>query len=332
MRPSDLKPSPSVAQRAPDPARVLSASEDCIKVIDRDGLLRFMNPSGQRLLEIDDFAAFEGAPYESLWPQEMQAVARDAVARALAGQVARFSGVCPTMRGTLKHWDVVVSPMRDDAGAVEAAVAVSRDVTEQKRAEDAAMLLARELAHRIKNLFAVVDGMIAMSARRAPEAARFAETLRARLNSFGRAIAFVAPGAQGGAGSLHGLLRELLSPFDEGGGARIAIVGADARIGANGGTALALVVHELATNAVKYGALSRPGGRVTVSLQREDGALAFTWQERGGPPPAETREPGFGATLMNNAASVHLGGELAREWSPEGLVARLRIDPEALAR
>jgi PAS domain S-box-containing protein len=116
---------------------VLDASTDCVKVIERDGTLAFMNTNGQSLLEIEDFGALQGQEYAALWPEAGAAQVRHAVAEALAGRPTRFEAFAPTARGTPKWWDVAVAPVRDADGRIVRIVSASRDVTERRQAEEA---------------------------------------------------------------------------------------------------------------------------------------------------------------------------------------------------
>lgn len=115
---------------------LLEASPDCVKLLDVDGKLRFMNVNGMCLLEIDDFARFKGQPWSSLWPAASETVVTDALAEARAGRVTRFAESCPTAKGSLKWWDVVVSPVHDGAGKLIYILSTSRDITQQKQVEE----------------------------------------------------------------------------------------------------------------------------------------------------------------------------------------------------
>ncbi len=333
MRPSDPStPMPVSAGGFADPAfaaSVLEASADCIKFIDLDGKIRFMNGLGLCLNEIDDFSEVEGRTWASMWPQHHGLMIAEALEEARAGRVARFSGECPTAKGVPKWWDVVVSPVLDPvSGKLKGMVAISRDVTASWREKEAAQLLTQEMAHRLKNFFTVIDGLISMSSRRAPEAKEFADIVRARLSALGSAVNYVGPLEAPPDLSLHGLLNDLFAPY---GSAEIKVEGDDAIIGRNGSAALALAVHELATNAVKHGALSAPQGRVLVTTAKRDDRYEIVWRETGGPP-AHAGTPGFGSTLLENAARTHLDGELERLWTATGLTVRLDLALDALAR
>lgn len=331
MRPTDLMPNapqrPAVLDDQAFATSLLEASADCIKFIGPDGRLKYMNTLGLCLMEIDDFSAVEGQPYVSLWPAHNRAMLEEALETARGGEIARFRGDCPTAKGAPRWWEVVVSPVRAGDGGVKGFVAVSRDVTARHLEEEAAALMAQESAHRTKNFFAVVEGLISLSARRAsPESQAFAETLRARLSALGRAVNYVGPLEPAPDLSLHALAHELFSPYGA-----IKLRGDDAPVGRNGAAALALALHELSTNAVKYGALAQPTGSVTVTTTRDGERYRILWEETGAVG-AKQGAGGFGTMLIENAIRTHLEGTLEREWRAEGLVARMDVALEALAR
>lgn len=304
------------------------ASEDCVKVIGLNGELLAMNANGICLLEIDDFESLRGGDWADMWPAEIRGIVTDAVARAGRGEGVRFAADCPTAKGTPKSWEVVVWPVFGDGGEPAQLMSISRDVTETKRLEEQRALFTRELSHRIKNTFAVVDGLIALSARSAGEARSFASTLRERLAGLGRAISYMAPpefvGLAREQRSILGLLEALLGPYGaaDGPDQQIFIAGDDAPIGPEATTTFALIFNELATNALKYGGLSAPGRRVNVTCVVASGSFRVEWAEPVLPDgqPHASGADGFGTALLEKAIVRQLGGSLSREWTPEGLV------------
>jgi PAS domain S-box-containing protein len=239
--------------------------------------------------------------------------------------------------GVKRCWIEQFYPLKDDVGAVVGIGIVCQEVTEHRRAERARALLSRELSHRIKNMFAVVSSIIRLSARGGEEAVQsFAETIRGRIEALGRAHDYVRPiesehdGAVRSGRTLHNLMDALLEAYQET-DERIRVVGDDAAIGAAAATAFALAIHELATNAVKYGALSTPHGNVEIACRAVGETFELRWRERGGPPIEQPpiRE-GFGTNLARRSVAGELGGTIEAEWLPEGLTVTIRAPLERL--
>jgi PAS domain S-box-containing protein len=226
--------------------------------------------------------------------------------------------------------------VRDAAGRILRWYGTCTDIHDLKEAEAARELIARELSHRIKNIFAVVTSLLALSAAEYPEAQDFADEAEARIRALALAHEYVRPhsersGPPDGARTVHGLLAMLTAPYESPGRPRIAIAGADAPIGPGAATALALIVHELLTNAVKYGALGAEAGSLAIALAVEGDVLTLTWRERGGPPvagPPERR--GFGTTLSERVVAAQLDARIERAWDAEGLSVTLVVDRRRL--
>ena len=333
-------PIPPNADGAGDPlgSALFEVSEDCVKVVGLDGRLLAMNANGLCLMEIDDFAALRGRPWAMLWPEAQRSLVEAAVARARDGQVTRFSADGTTAKGNPRSFEVLVSPVFGSDGAPVHCVSISRDVTERLRIEQENAVLVGELAHRIKNMFAVVDGVIGLSARGDNAVAPFVTALRARILSLGRAVAYVIPShsraaSDVGRHTLHGLLGVLLGPYGD--ASRIRIAGDDLPVGRTATTSIALVANELATNALKYGALSLADGLVTVTTRQAGTDLEMVWEEQGpaaATAPAAGAAEGFGTLLLENAVTRQLGGRIARDWGPQGLVVSIALPLERLGR
>ena len=229
-------------------------------------------------------------------------------------------------------------PMRDDAGAITRWFGTCTDIHEQKLALEEREVVSQELSHRIKNIFAVVAGLITFTARSKPEIKDVAEELRQRITALGRAHDFVRPHSEASRPNRHqdsllGLLDELFLPYQNGQDARIRISGDTIPIDDRSTTPLALLFHELATNATKYGALSQGDGWVDVAIRSADDQVSIVWTEHDGPPtPATPGVAGFGTQLIELSAIRQLGGTVARDWRPEGLQVTLAIPQAALRR
>ena len=229
-------------------------------------------------------------------------------------------------------------PVRDEDGRIIRWVGTCTDIDDQKRVAEQNEVLSRELSHRIKNIFAVLNGLIGLSARQFPGATEFARQLQDRIAALGRAHNFVRPHGEDsaptmGPSTLRALLTELLNPYpalDEG---RLSIEVDDLPIDDRAATPIGLVFHELATNAAKYGALSMPDGRVRLASTVHGDKVRLTWEEQGGPPVAGPPESlGFGSRLTEMSIVRQLGGTIEREWSRDGLRVVIEISKSALSR
>lgn len=215
---------------------------------------------------------------------------------------------------------------------------VSSDVTERRATKEAHQILTSELNHRVKNLFAIASGLVSMTARTAKNTQEMASSLRGRLNALSRAHELARPAPIGADQStdsstgLERLVETIVAPYRQESAGRIVIEGPPVPLGANAVTSLALVLHELTTNAAKYGCLSDGNGKLTVRWSRKDDAVDFSWIESGGPIiPGSPSFEGFGSILAQRTIAGQLGGTLTRDWQPGGLTVEIRLPIERLA-
>jgi len=215
-----------------------------------------------------------------------------------------------------------------DKGGTRSLVGVIMDVTERKDSEERLKLLAREVDHRANNLLAVVQGTVQLS--QAATAEELKTVLIGRVAALGRAHQLLSEARWEGA-DLRRLVEEELLAFSLGEAARVSIRGADVALPPPAAQALAMALHELATNAAKYGALSTPEGQVAVSWTRERrGALTIRWAETGGPAVARPTRKGLGAVMLERALGGPLRGETRMDWRAEGLVCELELPGEVV--
>ena len=209
------------------------------------------------------------------------------------------------------------------------------DVTGRKQAEEGHELLAGEMSHRVKNLLAIAVGLTNLTSRSTTTAAEMAKELTERLTALGRAHDVVRPlpGHQGRAALLGDLFSVLLAPYDDTGAfsGRVRVAVPRMGIGEQSSTSLALVIHELATNSLKYGALSVDTGLLDISGTLLDGEVSLAWTERGGPSVQQPKDTGYGSKLLGRMVSGQLGGTMETDWSPEGAVIRLAFDVAKLS-
>lgn len=207
------------------------------------------------------------------------------------------------------------------------------DVHELRQALEQRDMIASELSHRIKNIFAVMIGLATLKVRKTPEHQPYADELVEVLRALGRAHDFVQPGAASAQDRLQGLLAALFAPYsDNASTPRVLVSGADSAIGLNAATPLALVFHELATNSAKYGALSGEVGHVTLAVEDRGEHIALNWAEHGGPPAVDSGQDGFGSRLVEMSVKGQLGGSWERRFTPDGLVVQLTVSKKSIAR
>jgi two-component sensor histidine kinase len=225
-------------------------------------------------------------------------------------------------------------PIRDAAGNVTGGIVAWRDISDLVKLEEERELLVHELSHRVKNLFAVMGSMVRLTASGTDDVQQMAGALIGRIEALARAHDLIrpagdVPSARGGT-NLADLFERLLAPDLDRGGPQCQIGGPHQAIGPAAATKLAMVIHELATNAAKYGALSASSGMVRVTWQEQDGSLLLRWHETGGPPVAdEPEESGFGGKLIE-ATVRQLEGEIGYTWGAAGLRVTLSLPIQSL--
>lgn len=210
------------------------------------------------------------------------------------------------------------------------------DVTGRKQAEESNELLAGEMSHRVKNLLAIATGLTRITSRSATSIAEMTNELTQRLTLLGRAHDLVRPlpGAEGTAALLGDLLSVLLQPYDDtvAFGGRIRVSVPRMGVGEKTATTLAMVIHELATNSVKHGALSTEAGSLDISSQPDECDVVVIWAETGGPSIVQAPDmQGFGSKMIARSLSQQLDGTIAYDWQQSGLVATLRMRRDRLA-
>jgi PAS domain S-box-containing protein len=314
-------------------ASIVEYSDDAIVSKDLDGIIVTWNRGAERLF---GYTAAEvvGKPITMLIPEDRAGEEPSILERLRRGErIEHFETVRRRKDGSLVEISLTVSPVRDSGGKVVGASKIARDITELRRAQQQQRLLLREINHRVKNLLTLANGVVALSARHADSVADLATSVQHRLGALARAHELTLPDladaeAKGDrATTLHALVRAVVSPYvdaENGDDRRIAVGGPEVAVGGGVVAGMALLLHELATNAAKYGALSSAEGRVDIEWSVENDTLRLTWREHDGPPlDVQPTSEGFGSVLVRATVKGQLGGEIAREWLPDGLVVRL---------
>jgi PAS domain S-box-containing protein len=218
------------------------------------------------------------------------------------------------------------TPLRDANGALIGAVNMLVDITTRKQAEERMMLLTQEVDHRSNNLLTVIQAMLRLT--KADTAEKFQEAFQGRLSALANVQKLFSRSRWSGA-SIQTIIQEELRPYGGHDAGRVSIRGDDLRIPAALAQAIAVSVHELATNAAKYGSLSKSSGTIEIDWHTDPaGQLSLQWKERGGPRIAEPTRIGFGVGAVDGVVRM-LNGSIDRQWQPEGLVCELKFPPVA---
>jgi PAS domain S-box-containing protein len=223
--------------------------------------------------------------------------------------------------GTIVWIRRTVSCVRKRDGSIDYFVSVIEDISSRKRAEEQVELLMREANHRTKNILGLVQAIARQIAASSPEA--FIERFTERIQALAASQDLLGRNQQRGA-DLEELMRAQIACFADLIGSRIAGGGPKLRLNASAAQAIGLALHELATNAGKYGALSTDAGRIDVSWQSEGDVFTMSWTERDGPPVQPPKRRGFGSTVIDSMAKLATDGEVQLDYAPSGLVWRLR--------
>lgn len=256
---------------------------------------------------------------------------RQGFRKQLAGELEFYSMEKRFIRkdGRVIWISVRSSPVRSGDGQLLYVVRVVQDITERKAAEQRQKLLIDELNHRVKNTLATVQSLASQTARGAPTPQAFRERFEGRLIALSKAHDQLTVHHWESA-DLRELLSGSLAPYAGAGPERVVLRGEDLVLRPRAVLTLAMAVHELTTNAAKYGALSVPGGSIEIRwqpLRTDDGRplLRIDWIEQGGPPVAEPQQRGFGSKLIEGSIAAELGGRARLAFAPEGLRCEMVI-------
>lgn len=214
------------------------------------------------------------------------------------------------------------APTLDEFGHVVRVSGVTVDITERKEGEERQALLAREVDHRAKNALALVQSIVRLT--RASTVGNYSTAVEGRIKALSRAHTVLSLSRWHGA-DLGGLVAEELAPYRIGDVDKVTTNGPNVMLEPSAAQSLALALHELVTNAAKYGALSSVSGRVAVKWELKPGALSLHWSETGGPATSPPASPGFGTRIITASVQGQLGGEVVFDWRPDGLQCRLSV-------
>jgi len=309
-------------QRLRSLASIVESSDDAIVSKNLDGVITSWNRGAERVF---GYSAEEviGQPITIVIPYDRQDEERLILTRIRRGErIDHFETVRQTKHGSLITVSLSVGPVKDAEGKIVGASKIARDITEQKRNQEQIAILAREAEHRSKNLLANVQATVALSQSDTVDGLKGAVAGRVRALSNVHSL-FVESRWIGA--ELSSIAKQELAPYSGTGERRVRVEGPQVLLRPNDAQVVAIILHELATNAAKYGALSMPAGQVHLQwLHRADGQLVLTWTETGGPTVQTPSRQGFGSRIISQLIDQQQG-QTQFDWRPEGLVCEITL-------
>jgi PAS domain S-box-containing protein len=329
LRFTDLQSAHDLVVRNADFNRlVLETTTDCIKVLDLDGRLEFMNTGGQRVMEVDDFSRLAGCPWAEFWQGDERGKVSDAIAAAKSGRTTRFEGPANTAKGNPRYWEVTVAPILGRDGKLLKLLSISRDVTNRHAAEMHRRVLFEEMHHRIKNTLATVQGITHQSMRYSTDMMEAELSISQRLAAMGKAHDLLILNEWISADILN-VVTDAVAAYI-GDGARMTVDGPSIALSSKAALTIAMLLNELCTNAFKHGAWSNRAGFVDISWWLTGTTSVFRWAERGGPPVKLPTRRSFGSRLIERLMPEALRGRATLAFDPSGLVFQLEAPTSEL--
>jgi PAS domain S-box-containing protein len=287
-----------------------------------DGIVTSWNKAAERIFGYSAPEAI-GQPITLVIPKERQSEEIEILTRIRRGErIDHFETVRQRKDGSSIMVSLTVSPIKDAHGNIVGASKVARDITEQRRNQERIGVLAREAEHRSKNILANVQAIVNLSQSDSSESLK--EAISGRIQALANVQSLFVETRWIGA-EVSAIAKQELAPYLDEHDTRVRMEGLQTMLEPTVAQAVAVVLHELATNASKYGALSNAKGqiRLTWSLS-EDGQLALRWTELGGPIVNAPERKGFGSHLIEGTIS-QLGGKARFDWRSEGLVCEIAV-------
>jgi PAS domain S-box-containing protein len=304
-------------------ASIVESSDDAILSKDLNGIITSWNRGAERIF---GYSAEEtiGKPVTILFPPERHGEEVTILERLRRGErIDHYETVRIRKDGSRVDISLTISPIRDAQGNIVGASKIARDISERKRTDAKIEVLAREAEHRAKNVLATVQATVHLTQSDTPAGLKHA--IEGRIQALANVHRLFVESRWTGA-ELHSLVKEELAAYCQDRDGRARIDGPNVLLQPDMAQAIAVAVHELATNAAKYGALSVSDGRVQVEWWRAvDGRVVLRWTETGGPPVEPPARRGFGTRVMENMIRGHLKGEIRYDWRAEGLACEIAL-------
>ena len=303
-------------------ASTVENSDDAIVSKTLDGIITSWNKGAERVF---GYAAEEviGQPITIVIPKDRQNEEREILTHIRRGEgIVHFETVRQRKHGSLIAVSITVSPVKNAEGKIIGASKIARDITEQKRNQEQIVTLAHEAEHRSKNLLAIVQAAVHLSQSDTPQGLKSA--IEGRIQALANVHSLFAQSRWIGA-ELSTIAAQELAPYLQDSVSRARMEGPQVLLEPGTAQAIAVVLHELTTNAAKYGALSSVEGQVTLDWsQAADGLLTLHWTEKGGPPVKAPTRHGFGGRVIERMIG-DLKGKAHFDWRPEGIVCEIII-------
>jgi PAS domain S-box-containing protein len=304
-------------------ASIVESSNDAIVGKDLNGIITSWNTGAERIF---GYAAEEvvGKPVTILMPPDRQNEEPRILERIRRGErVEHYETIRQRKDGSLVDISLTVSPIKDEEGKIIGASKIARDIAERRRSEQQIALLAREAEHRVRNVLATVQATVHLT--QSDTADGLKRAIDGRIKALANVHRLFVESRWAGA-EIHTLVKDELGAYSRDGEEHVQIGGPQILLEPNAAQAIAVTLHELATNAAKYGGLSTPEGKVRVEWSRaEDGRLVLRWTETGGPPVKPPTRQGFGTRVMESMIRGQLQGEMRLDWRAEGFACEIAL-------
>jgi PAS domain S-box-containing protein len=297
--------------------RIFEQTSDLILTADLNQVINDCNPSAAAAVGLTREEAIGRPIADFISKEDFEQTTQMLRQKLEAGGTTRYDVRVRSSSGEWLSWEINSGLTYAEDGTPVGLHVLGRDVTARKRAEEHQRLLINELNHRVKNTLAVVQSIAHQTLRQGNVSDGVREALEGRLAALSAAHN-VLTRESWAAASMHEIVRDAVAPFCSDG--RCGIEGPELRLNPRAAVSIALAVHELATNASKYGGLSNDGGRVDVEWEIDGDRLSFTWREAGGPEVVVPSKRGFGTRMIERGLASDLDGVVTLDFNPGGLV------------
>jgi PAS domain S-box-containing protein len=298
---------------------IVDSSDDAIVSKNIDGIITSWNSGAEHVFGYTAEEAV-GQPITIVIPQDRQDEERTILTRIRRGErIEHFETIRQHKHGNQIVVSLTISPVKNSEGKVVGASKIAHDITERKQKQEQITTLAREAEHRSKNLLANVQAMVNLS--QADTVGELKEAIEGRIQALANVHSLFVASRWIGA-ELTAIAKQELAPYGAADGQRVQVEGPEVLLEPDVAQAIAVILHELATNAVKYGALSVGGAQIDLKWFETDGRLNLRWSETGGPTIERPTRKGLGSQIIERMIA-QLRGKVSFDWRPEGLVCEL---------